>query len=162
MTDFTGGAWRSLIDGQGVVAIPNSVVSRPDDDGTGGSKTALHGLVVKFANSYGEFGARISNNTSGATRAVVTDSAGNIIDSVDISSLSAGDAFTFSGDFSAETEYHVKVDAEGLAFTVGYNSSATSYPYTSQDVDIVARVTGTTVDQNATHAINDVGNVGFN
>jgi hypothetical protein len=144
-------------------AIPDSVASRPDDDSSG-SVSADHGLAIEFAESFGEFGARISNNTTGVTTARVRDSNGNVIDSTDVSSLSSGDAFTLSGDFQANTEYQVTVDADGSSFTVGFASGADQYPYTSADVDIVGRVVGTNTQsgnkENA-HALNDVGDVGF-
>jgi len=144
--------------------IPDSVASRPDDDGTG-SVTADHGLAVEFAESFDEFGARISNNTSNVTTARVRDPNGNVMDSTDVSNLSGGDAFTLSGDFQANTEYQVTVDADASSFTVGFAAGADQYPYTSTDVDIVGRVVGTTTqsgNKDNTHALNDIGDVGFN
>ena len=142
-------------------AIPDSVVSRPDDNDSG-SVTSDHGLAIEFAESFDKFGARISNNTSGVTTARGRDPNGDVIDSTDVSNLSSGDAFTLSGDFRANTEYQVILNADGNSFTVGLRNDATAYPYTSTDVDIVGRVFGTTTDTNPAHALNDIGNVGFN
>jgi len=140
-------------------AIPDSVASRPDDIDTGEVSEA-HGMAVEFSEPFGQFGARISNNTSGVTTAYVRDPNGNVIDSTGVSSLSGGDAFTLSGDFQANTEYQVTVDADGSSFTVGFNEDADAFPYTSSDVDIVSRVIGTTTSTYNSHGINDIGNVG--
>ena len=45
MVDFTGGTWRSLVDGSEVVAIPDSVVERPEDN-TNSTTSNACGIII--------------------------------------------------------------------------------------------------------------------
>jgi len=147
-------------------AIPDSVVSRPDDNSTtdrdGDRET---GLVIKTKSEWRSIGARISNNTSGANRAYLRDESDeSLIESVDISSLSAGDSFTFDGvNLSSNQEYFITVDGDGSDYTLGFLAGDdTNFPYESDDVDIVDAIRGPDFERdNAAQAVNDIGNTGF-
>ena len=162
MVDFTGGTWRSLIDGSEVGAIPDSVVSRPDDDSTT-SFIVDAGIEIQVKSNWPSIGARVSNNSSGTTRAYLLDADdGSLIDDVDISELSSGDAFTFKDVGLQDGEkYFITLDAEGSSYTLGFAEDEENYPYTSDDVDITDRVEDGSVKSGQIWAINDVGNVGF-
>ena len=150
------------VDGSRVFsAIPDSVVLRPDDNLVGGSDTAERGMEINLKTEWPSIGARISNQTSGVTRAYLRDSGFNLIFDVDVSGLTAGDAFSFDGVGLSTGTYYITLDAEGASYDYGYNGDAESFPYTTTDVDLTARVIGTNTDQFASHMVNDVGNVGF-
>lgn len=143
-------------------AIPDSVVSRPNDDDSVPSVTLERGLEILVDGDFGEIGARISNNTSGVTRAYLLDSSENVIDETDISGLSSGDAFTLAGSMTSGKNYIIAVDAEGSNYTIGFRNSEQNYPYTSTDVDITGRYKSDIgVDTGNVHAVNDIGNTGF-
>jgi len=143
--------------------IPDSVVSRPDDN-TDTSTTDSNGHVITPADTFSGIGARISKNTSGVTRARLYDYAASAyIETVDISGLVAGDAFAFGSVIEQGQEYGIEIDAEGGSYTDGYNngdnSDATAYPYSGQDIDIVAQSrNGSQSTSNVVQAINDIGN----
>ena len=151
----------------GIDAIPDSVASRPDDDGdTTGPESA--GAQVETKSVWPSVGARISANVDGATKAYIYEdddnSQGQLIDDVDISSLTAGDAFTFDDvNLESNSKYHITIDAEGSEYTRGGNSdTANTYPYTSDDIDISARVFDGSASTDADiFNIVEVGNVGF-
>ena len=155
--------WFSLFDGLILVDIPDSVVSRPDDDDSISDSTE-RGLVFESDVNWLSIGARISNHTSNATRAylhnVDTDT---LIKDKDISDLSSGDSFTFEDvNISKSTEYAIYVDAEGSSFTGGYRSGESDYPYISDDenLKIVARWFDGR-DGSSVTGVNDIGNTGF-
>ena len=157
--------WRSLVDGAEIDVgsdIPDSVVSRPEDDDSGTS-TGETGLVIETKSEWPSIGARISNNTTGATTAYLRANDSTLIDSVDISGLSSGDAFTFDGvGLDADTTFRITLDADGAEYTHGVKAGETDYPYTSPDVDITGRILdGGEPDEFAVVAVNDIGNTGF-
>lgn len=140
--------------------IPDSVVSRDDDDNTL-SNSDEFGFAISPTSYWPDIGARISSNTSGLTKAYLRDNNGNGIQSVDISNLSAGDTFTFEGvNLQSGSDYRIVADAEGSSYTVGYFSGTASYPYTSNDVDIIKRVRNGSVNESNPANINDIGNPG--
>ena len=157
VSEVRSGDGRVFFDG---VAIPDSVVSRPEDDDTT-DQTEECGLVITAKSDWSSIGARISNNTSGVTRAYLRDhTAESLIDDVDISNLSSGDAFTFDDvNLESENDYSITVGAEGSSYDLGFRRGETDYPYTSDDVDIVGAV-GTDEDP-VVQGVNDIGNVGF-
>ena len=141
--------------------IPDSVVSRPDDNADSTTSTA-HGLEIETKTEWASIGAEISNLTSGVTRAHLQDDTGNDIDTVDISGLTSGEAFTFDNvSLNSNNKYRIVLDANGSDFTLGRNTDADDYPYTSDDIDITARVVGNTVEGGAAVAVNNIGNTGF-
>jgi len=144
-------------------AIPDSVVSRPSDGSSSTGRNDVQGMEIELKSDWPSIGARISNNSSGASTARLYDSSTrNQVDSVDISGLSSGDAFTFD-DVSLNSGERYIIFLDGSNWTLGFASS-TNYPFTSNDVDITGNVSGSTgssVDQTSVQAINDIGNTGF-
>ena len=145
--------------------IPDSVVSRPEDDGDSNDFSGESGVVIETKSEWPSIGARISNNTVGATRAYLRDDGGAVISETDISSLVSGDTFTFDDvNLDANTTYQIVLDAEGSDFDHG-NFSDTIYPYESPDVDIIARIFNgeePVFDDGApVVCVNDIGNTGF-
>jgi len=144
-------------------AIPDSVVSRPSDGSTSTGRNDVQGMEIELKSDWPSIGARISNNSSGASTARLYDSSTRSqVDSVDISGLSSGDAFAFD-DVSLNSGEKYIIFLDGSNWTLGFGSS-TNYPFTSNDVDITGNVSGSTgasVDAKPVQAINDIGNTGF-
>ena len=144
-------------------AIPDSVVSRPDDN-TSTSTSGKLGFEIDTNSEWPSIGCRISANSSGFQTAYLRDSGGSNIDTVDISSLSAGDTFTFDNvDLAVNTTYQIVVDAGGGSWTAGFNDQTNeNYPLTTTDIDITGGFfegsVGTGYDGGA---VNDIGNTGF-
>lgn len=152
-----------------VDTIPDSVVSRETDNDTVPGEINKWGLIVETKTEWQSIGARISQNTSGATRAYlhfyddVGDQIGSLIDDVDVSGLTSGGTFTFNNvNLSANDAYMVLLDAEGASFTLGFNDSG-NFPYTTTDIDITRRWDGGNgqSDTQNTVAVNDIGDTGF-
>ena len=145
-------------------AIPDSVVSRPNDDDST-TRTEKEGLEIEVKSDWPSIGVEISNNSSGASTAYLQDSNGNEIQTTDISELSSGDAFTFDEvNLQSGNKYRILLDDGGNSWTLGFTSGGLDYPYTSDDVDITATVENddevTTSD--VVRAVDNIGNVGFN
>jgi len=152
-----GNKWYS-VDRNQISAIPDSVVSRPTDGSTF-SSSEEDGLEFEAKADWPSIGVTISANSSGFTRAYLRDSSNNLIQDVDISSLSAGDTFTFDDVNIQDGDiFRITIDAEGSSYTVGFVDES-NYPYTSTDLDIIANQDGQTEQQ--PRCINDIGNVGF-
>jgi hypothetical protein len=150
-------------------AIPDSVVSRDPDDSTV-NETRMFGIEVSTSVEWPDIGATISQNTVGATRAYIYRmSDGALIADTDISTLSAGDSFTFNlSDALQPDNYSFAVDAEGASYDIGWDDNP-SFPYDSSDGDI-SIVGGTdNIDSGGaptnsspnTHGLVTVGDVGF-
>lgn len=157
------GGVRAGMFGQGV-AIPDSVTSRPDDDDSA-SETGSIGPAFTTTSDFDEIGARISANTSGVTRARLYDySKGSYVETVDISGLSAGDTFSIAYDYQSGVDYAFELDDNGNSYTIGYLFEGWDYPYTGEQIDIIARSNDGT--QNSTDGdsfaqignVNDIGN----
>jgi len=164
MTDFTGGAWRSLIDGQEVGAIPDTSIARdPDTDSFGASSSNKLGIRIRTSQEWREFDAKISSNTSNATEAIIrtTEPTPTVMDTVDISGFSAGDIFTFdNSDLNIDTEYDLLLTASST-WTSGFVLNPTP-PFTSADgnLEIINGVNDSgTIDSNDMHGIVEVGNL---
>ena len=141
--------------------IPDSVVAREDDNNST-SQTDNFGFEIELKADWPSIGARISNNTSGLTRAILQEDDGTNIETIDISGLSAGEAFTFDDvDLQDGNKYRIITDAEGSSFTHGFFDGSQNYPYTTADIDITNRIRDGSVDQGSPGNINDIGNVGF-
>ena len=145
----------------GIDAIPDSVVSRPDDNDDF-STDDERGLEIETKAEWPSIAARISNNTSGATRAYLRETDETLIQDVDISGKSSGDIVVFEDVNLDETAtYWITHDAEGGSYTAGFSDGATDYPYTSDDIDITGRVLiggDPPVQNNAAAHWNDIGN----
>lgn len=161
---YEGGVRYGAHDPLELNAIPDSVVSRPDDDSTF-TQSISAGLVIQPASDFDAIAARISANTSGTTRARLYDYDPNVdayVMTVDISGLSAGDTFSFDYNFKAGSEYGFELDDDGVSYRSGF-ITAIAYPYTSSDIDIIARSeNGTQIDDGTPSSnvanINDIGN----
>jgi len=165
MTPPIGAARAGLRSVQGD-AIPDSVVSRPNDNKSTSDITGQSGLEIETKSVWPSIGARISDKTSGATEAQLRDNNASVIATVDISGLSSGDTFVFDGvDLAANTTYQITLDAGGSVYTPGINDTSEgqqSYPYTSDDVNITARIfDGNNPNEFAVIAVNDIGDTGF-
>jgi hypothetical protein len=155
-------------DGNVLRSIPDSVVTRPNDDGSVNSSEDF-GVLIETSQTWPDIGARLSQNVAGLTRAYVYRvSDGQLMGDVDISSLSAGDAFTVGLDtgLSANTQYTVVADAEGADHTIGtLDESNISLPYTSSDgnLSIVDNAQGSSAFGTNDDMVNilEVGDVGF-
>ena len=130
MTEFT--EWRSLVDGERISAIPDSVVERPDDDSSN-SETDARGLKFTTTEFWPDFQGRISSLTSDVSTAYITETDGSIIDTVDISDLSSGEVFTFTEIDLPSGEYIITLDNDGNSYTNGRYDETDQYPYTSDD-----------------------------
>jgi len=140
--------------------IPDSVVSRENDDQSF-DQTVREGFEIEVKSDWQSIGARLSNLTSGLTVAYLQDSNGSNIDTVDITGLTSGDAFTFNNvNLLSGNKYRIVADAEGSTFTEGLRN-VSNYPYTSNDVDITNRVFDGALDQANVAILNDIGNTGF-
>jgi len=147
-------------------AIPDSVVSRPNDDRTF-NNSGKFGLQIETSQEWPDIGARISANPSGYTTAYVYDvSDGSLMGSTDISSLSPGDTFTvgLGTPLSAGSTYNFVLDAGGSNMAHG-SLNFGNYPYTSSDgnLQLVDGAEGETGTPSGSDAINfvEIGNVGF-
>lgn len=141
-------------------AIPDSVVSRPDDNSStdAGNRS---GIVVNPNNDFDRFAARLSDNVSNFTVCHIYDfdDGSWIVENKDISSKSAGDTIIFDISVNEGTEYGLSVsrDDSNLYTEGAYDSP--SYPYSGTDFDIVnGIVSGTDKTSNKASNLNDVGN----
>ena len=145
--------------------IPDSVVSRPDDDRSFDSENTF-GVRIETSQEWEDFGGRLSQNISGQTRAYLYRvSDGQLMGDLDISGLSALDTFVISDvNLAANEQYNFVVDAEGSTFTQGSFENSV-YPYTSSDgnLEIVNGAQGETGTPGGDDAINilEAGNIGF-
>ena len=152
MTDFSGGSWGSLITDT-VSAIPDEVVSRPTDDNAISSNYEA-GLVFQTSKSYKSIGAVISQNTTGFSTAYLEDGTQNSIATTDISSLSAGDAFSFENVDLPAGEYIIYIDCNYAGYYDGIN-----YPYTGTNIDITHQYSNGYIDPGQQpRGVNDIGN----
>jgi len=147
-------------------AIPDTVVSRPNDNNSQNTPTK-GGVRINTSQSWPSIGGKISNNMSGATRAqIFRVSDGVLMGETDISSLGDGDTFTVENvDLAANETYNFVLDAEGSSFTQGFLfADDSNFPYTSSDgnLEIVNGAEGDTGTNRATIALTKVGDIGFN
>lgn len=142
-------------------AIPDSVVSRIDDDGST-SNSGSFGPTINPNDEFERFGVRVSTNTTGFSRFRIYDySQKSYVHTKDISNLTSGDAFTVEFAIDQGTDYGLEIDNNGSSYTVGFysGSGSSDYPITSTDIDIVGRSSnGTKETDNDYIGINDIGN----
>lgn len=125
----------------GEISIVDGSTTPLDTDSSSFSDSDKTGIEFNPNISLKGIGATISSQTSGFAKAYIEDDSSNVLDSKDISSLSAGDSFEFNYSFTPGTTYQLLLDNNGGSYTVGFLSA--SYPFTSSDVDVTAGVAGT-------------------
>ena len=150
MTDFSCGSWRSLITGDEVSAIPDEVVSRPTDVNAISSNYEA-GLVFQTSKSYKSIGAVISQNTTGFSTAYLEDGTQNSIATTHISSLSAGDAFSFETDDLPAGEYIIYIDCNSAGYYDG-----TNFPYTGTNIDILHQYSNGRIIQDSLREVSTI------
>jgi hypothetical protein len=140
-------------------AIPDSVVSRPDDNGSL-SISRPRGCVIEMKGDFRGVNCRISTNTSGFSRARIYDlSADGYIETIDISDKSAGDVIELAAELKNGQEYGIEIDNNGSSWTAGFNDTANDYPYSGGDLDITGNADdGTKRTGTEAMAVNDIGN----
>ena len=162
-TGLAAKGYSQVRKGDGTVlwnAIPDSVVTRPDDD----DSTSVSGDGIRFESSepYSAMGFTISANTSGQeTATIVNRETDTTIGSKDISGLSAGDSFTIEADIEANTTYAIIFEADGDLLTGGFIDNL-DYPIVGPNgiLQITSGDVGGSEDSRA-HCVVSVGNVGF-
>ena len=163
ISQIRSGDGRILFDG---VAIPDSVVSRSDDDSTSTGVTTNVGIEISTSQEWINIQARLSQNVSGAEEAVIwdaNDGNGDIIETVDISDKSALDVFVFEDvDLNADANYAITVnEGDSDSLDSGFKDDA-DFPFVSDDgnLEIVDGATGTPPDpSDNAHSILEVGNI---
>ena len=168
MSDFT--TWRSLVDGEEIGVIPDSVVTRPDDGRTTSNFDAL-GVVIDIEDEWPSIGVRMSTNMDGSggdgnpTRLRIYDPVDDEFIKTDSGlSLSAGDTHVFDDvNLNPEQNYQIVADRDGDEFTVGFNDDP-DFPYVSDDgkismVEAVDDPPDTRSDN--VWIFDQIGNVGF-
>jgi len=164
MTDFTGGEWRSLVDGQVINGIPDSVVSRTSDNSSNPT-TEKFGVRINSDVEWPSIGATISSNTATASRAqIYRVSDGVLMGETDISNIQAGESFTVDDvNLQPNTDYNFVIDNNGSSWTNGFADSE-SFPATSDDgqLSIVnGAKNATDAPLTGVGALVTVGSVGF-
>ena len=146
----------------GIDAIPDTSVSRPDDEDVGEGETVKRGLVINSDISWPSIDAKLSANVSGLTKAYIYESeGGNLIGDKDISDLSSGDVFRFDDvDLDPDTDYNLVGDAEGSEYTRGDLRDA-DFPFESEDGDLRIVDGGINEDDTISTASNfvEIGNL---
>lgn len=145
-------------------AIPDSVVSRPDDNNSTTDSRTL-GLKIESTVDWPSIGAELSSNSTDFTTAYIyRESDGQLMGQTDVSPLSAGDTFVVEDvNLQSNTVYNFVMDAEGSSWTTGYLGGPPDYPFTSADsqLSIIDGAEDATAEANAASSFKRVGNVGF-
>jgi len=145
--------------------IPDSVVSRSDDDDTV-DLTDKFGLRFNSTVEWPSIGGEISSNTANiSTVYVYRVSDGILMGSADVSGITSGETFTVDNiDLSADTDYAIVADNNGSTHSMGHKNSA-SYPFTSTDgqLSLINGARGSDGTQTSTTAgvFKRIINVGF-
>jgi len=125
-------------------AIPDTVVSRPADNNSGGGQSKAFGIRIQTSQEWPEIDVKISSNSVNLTKAeLYRVSDGFLKDDVSLSALSPGEVATFdNAGLSANTKYNIVADAQGSSFTFGFTRP--SFPFTSADgnLSIIAGAAG--------------------
>lgn len=142
-------------------AILDSVATRDDDDGTN-TNSDRRGVKITTKSEWPSIGCKLSQNVAGVTEAqLIRWSDGVVLDKVDISGLSAGDTYTHDDvNLPANTDFALVAWDGGNDYTEGFDDDP-SYPYESDDVDIINGVVFGTSTGNSISNIISVGNIGF-
>jgi len=147
-------------------AIPDSVVQRDADNGSvsGSDAATYNGIYVTTGSSeWPQIQGRISQNSGSLGNAVVVGPDDTIIQSVDVSALSAGDVVTFdNAALSPSTEYRFALEKADSNTTFGLDNGL--FPYTSSDGELEMTAgwqNGTLADNTGDYAFGfyEIGNV---
>ena len=161
MVDFTGGTWRSLIDGSEVSAIADSVVCRTADDDSS-QTSSPRGLEFEVKSDFLEVGYRISENTTendGTARLYEDDDGSWVeVETKDITGLGSNDEFSIPFDYNSNLKYVIEIDLDGDSF--GFTSTQ-NFPYEDDNIKITdaTRDGGDSADLSA--AISCIGDLGI-
>ena len=161
--EVRSGDGRVFFDGD---AIPDSVVSRSDDDDTLTDTTGNYGIEISTSQEWPDIQARLSQNFSGAGEAVIwdaNDGSGDIIETVDISDKSALDVFVFEDvDLNSDANYTITVNEGDIdSYDSGFKEIG-DFSFVSEDgnLEIVNGASGTPPDGSTFgHSILEVGNI---
>lgn len=151
-------------DGLELNPIHDTLVSRPADDGSFDGNSDARGLRIETSQKWEQIQAKISSNTgSGTTTAYLQKTDQTVIQTVDISSLGAGDIVTFDqANLTDNTKYDILLDADSSTYQYGQYTSA-SYPYTSNDgnLKMTTGVTGggSGLQDSIAFSYVDIGNI---
>jgi len=159
MVDFTGGVWRSLVDGEKVSAITDSVVSRSADTNTQTASSAEAGIQFTTSQTWPDFQAQISGNTNTASdeKMVIGDTNGNDVAVIDISSLTSGDVATFNGvDLQKNTSYSI-YNRSSNARDYGYIETTSDFTSSDGNLSIISGWANSST--NFMYAIETIGNI---
>ena len=157
VSEVRSGDGRVFFEGD---AIPDSVVSRPDDNDSFSADNRIEGVQIELKSDWPSIGCRISNN-SDIDSLVLRDNDQNRIETVDVSGLSAGDAVTFDDvDLQNGQNYQITTDEDNTGETFGFRDDGDDFPYTSEDVDITDGINNSDLGSTV-RVVNDIGNTGF-
>jgi hypothetical protein len=147
-----------------IVDIPDSVVSRIDDD-TDSSTSEKFGLYFSTTNEWSEMDFQVSNNTLAFTKIyIIDDSDGTTVTTKTVSNIQSGDVITVSFDSPIQGDYRVVADAEGSSFTLGLiylPDRSASYPFESSDgnLSLTAGYDGGSKTTNYCYVFTKIGNI---
>jgi hypothetical protein len=112
-------------------------ITRPTDD-TANNVTGASGFVFNPNRQLSGLKAEISQNTSGATTALIEEvSTGSVLGTTSISGLSSGDTFSISNvTLDAGTRHMLLLDAGGNTYTQGFFAGTVGYPLTGAAFDL--------------------------
>lgn len=143
--------------------IPDSVVSRPDDNNTINNSDNV-GLAFSTSQQWPDFQAEISSNTSPASdeTLVIGDTNGTDVATKDISGAVAGDIITLSDvNLSANESYSIYIRSSNSRDFGDYDSP--SFPYNSSDGNLSITSGWSTAEGGAVSfsvfAIKRIGNI---
>ena len=134
------------------------IATRPADT-TSMTEVGKYGLVIEPKVDLEWVTVQISENTSGESTVYLTDRASNVLTSEP--SPGAGNSTVLRYSMSAGTEYEVVVDNGDDEYTHGRRSGIdnTDFPFTSEEVDIVAGTTPSSIQYTIAYAISEVSTV---
>ena len=163
MSDFT--TWRSLVDGEEIGVIPDSLIER-DDDNNDTTQSDKQGTLISFESNWPDFQSEISNNSDQFTVAEIFEWNGGdgneeLLESVDVSSKESGDVVTFeSVNLEPETDYAITLDNEDGDVVAGYNDEI-GVELESDDGEIktTAGVQGSDTNPNNVFCWTKLGNI---
>jgi len=137
-SDLSIGHGLTVVSGESLVmpgGTPSTADRPADNDST--TNSGLRGLVVTPNEPLGGIEATLSSNYGGegTVAELIRMSDGAVLDSVDATGLSPGDTVTLLGPLESGTDYGVQI-GDPSNDTLHGRYGSTSYPYTSDEVDI--------------------------